>query len=72
MLVAGPTAANANNTLGNYACNSGNCTTNVTSVLGGLRNAGSGLTNGEIVRVAGCETTNCREVSRSPSHSHAA
>jgi hypothetical protein len=41
-------------------------------VLGGLRNAGSGLTNGEIVRVAGCETTNCREVSRSPSHSHAA
>ena len=69
VLVSGPTAANANNTLGNYACNTGNCTTNVTSVLDGLRNAGSGLTNGEVHFIAGCETTNCHETSFNSSSS---
>ena len=43
ILVAGATADDGNNTLGNYACDFGNCSTNVTSILGGLRNAQTGL-----------------------------
>ena len=61
VLVAGPVADNGNNTLGNYACNPGNCSTNITSILGGLRNAGTGLSKSEVTYVPGCITTSCHE-----------
>jgi hypothetical protein len=62
ILVAGATANNGNNTFGNYACDNGNCSTNVTSVLGGLRNAQTGLNrHGEVVYEPGCLSTNCSE-----------
>ena len=62
VLVTGPVAANGNNTLGNYACDFGNCSTNVTSILGGIINASSPpLNGGEVVYVPGCSTTSCPE-----------
>lgn len=61
VLVAGPVAANGNNTLGNYACNSANCSSNITSLLGGVRNAGTGLSGDEVVYIPGCSTTSCHE-----------
>lgn len=33
----------------------------MTSVLGGLRNAGTGLHSGQVVYMPGCTTTNCSE-----------
>jgi hypothetical protein len=62
ILVAGATADNGNNTLGNYACNAGNCSSNVTGVLGGLRNAQTGLhTKGNVLYSPGCTSTNCSD-----------
>lgn len=54
VLVSGPDAIDGNNTLGNYACNPANCSSNLTTVLGGLTHAGSGLTNAEVVYVETC------------------
>lgn len=49
-------------TLGNYACNTGNCSSNVTTILGGLRNAGTGLdTKEEVSFIQSCSTTSCHE-----------
>ena len=59
VLVAGPIADNGNNTFGNYACDWGNCSTNVTSIFGGLRFADTGLSHGEVRYIPGCATTNC-------------
>eukprot|EP00039_Didymoeca_costata_P007118 m.96434 g.96434 ORF g.96434 m.96434 type:complete len:835 (+) comp13547_c1_seq2:207-2711(+) len=61
VLVAGPNANNANNTFGNYACDYGNCSTNVTSILDGIKNADTGLNKGQVVFEAGCNTTNCSQ-----------
>eukprot|EP00936_MAST-01D_sp_MAST-1D-sp1_P000772 g772.t1 len=61
VFVTGPLANNSQNMLGNYACDAGNCSTNVTTVLDGLRNAGTGLVGEEVrfFKVPGCSTTNC-------------
>lgn len=73
VLVAGPLANNSINMLGNYACDAGNCSTNVTSILDGLRNAGTGLhTPGTVQFVPGCHTTNCTETDFSSASSLAA
>ena len=61
ILVAGPTANNGNNTFGNYACDAGNCSTNVTSIFGGIQHAETGLDHGEVIYEPGCSTTNCSE-----------
>ena len=61
VLVAGPVADNGNNTLGNYACNPANCSSSVTTLLGGIRNADTGLSGSEVVYMPGCKTTNCSE-----------
>ena len=71
ILVAGPQADNAPNTLGNYDCgynaeiwhNPGyeGCTNNHTSVVGGLRNGGTGLTAGEVIYEPGCTSSDCTE-----------
>ena len=71
IVVGGPQADNAPNTLGNYDCgynaeiwhNPGyeNCTNNHTSVVGGLRNGGTGLTSGEVVFEPGCTSSDCTE-----------
>ena len=70
-MVAGPQADNAPNTLGNYDCgynaeiwhNPGyeGCVNNHTSVVGGLRNGGTGLTGGEVVYEPGCLSSDCTE-----------
>lgn len=71
IVVGGPQADNAPNTLGNYDCgynaeiwhNPGyeGCTNNHTSVVGGLRNGGTGLTSGEVVYEPGCTSSDCTE-----------
>ena len=50
----------------------GNCSSNVTSILGGLRNAGTGLSGTEITYIPGCSTTTCPETDFSDAVSAAA
>jgi hypothetical protein len=62
IVVAGPIANNGPNTFGNYACDAGNCSTSVTSILGGLVNASAPMLNsGEVTYIAGCSSTSCNE-----------
>jgi hypothetical protein len=50
----------------------GNCSSNVTSILGGLRNAGTGLSGKEVTYISGCSTTTCPETDFSDAVSAAA
>merc|ERR1719174_1331743 len=62
ILVTGPTADNARNTLGNYDCGytpGPHCVNNVTSILGGLRYSGTGLDTNEVKFHQGCSSTAC-------------
>lgn len=49
-----------------------NCSSNVTSILGGLRNAGTGLSGKEVTYIPGCSTTTCPETTFSAAVSAAA
>ena len=60
LFVAGPIADNAQNALGNYDCGytpGPGCVNANTSIVGGLRNGGTGLSKGEVVYVACCSST---------------
>lgn len=66
LLVAGPIANNAPNTLGNYDCGytdwnytEPGCVNNHTSIVGGLINGGTGLNNGEVQFMQGCSDCSC-------------
>jgi hypothetical protein len=39
----------------------GNCSSNLTTILGGLRNADTGLSASEVSYIPGCSTTTCHE-----------
>lgn len=49
-----------------------NCSSNVTSILGGIRNAGTGLSDKEVTFIPGCSTTSCPETNFSDAASSAA
>ena len=65
LFVAGPTADLAGNTLGNYDCGDSHfdadCVNANTSMLGGLKFSGTGLTGGELLYISGCSSTDCLE-----------